>query len=327
MSSFLRRQVKEEIDRAQRILLLTDERIDGDTIGSTLGMFHILSEMGKDVTVFSPQPIHATLEFLPGTEVIRRDDGVFNGAEYDLVLIFDCSDGEYIKEFLPKLKAEAPLIVFDHHATNPRYGTLNLVEDQAASTADVVWRFVQQADYPVNQEAAQCILTGICTDTSVFSTSNTTVACLDAAHELSKHGAKLQEIVRNTMMNKSVPALKLWGIAFERLHQNSQFDAVATAIKKKDLEKLKVDQEDLQGLSNFLNAMVEGAETVLVLYEREDGSVKGSLRSHNRNVADLAQKYGGGGHIRAAGFVVEKATLEDKDGQWFIRKVGGEIVG
>jgi bifunctional oligoribonuclease and PAP phosphatase NrnA len=326
MSSFIYKQIKGEIERANNILLLTDERIDGDTMGSTLGMFHILKDSGKQVQIFSPKPLHESLSFLPGAEMIRRDGDIFEEEGIDLVMIFDCSDGEYIKSFLPRMKEKVPLIVFDHHATNPKYGDINLIEDRAASTADVVWRFVKSAGLKMNKKAAQCILTGICTDTSAFSTSNTTAACMDAAHELARYGAKLQEIVRHTMMNKSIPSLKLWGLAFERLHRNDQFDAVATAIKRKDLKQCQAQQDDLEGLSNFLNAMVEGAETIMVMYEKEGGSVKGSLRSRTRNVAKLAQKYGGGGHVRASGFDIEKATLEEKDGQWFIRKVGGEIV-
>ncbi len=304
--------------RAEHILLLTDERIDGDTIGSTMGMFHVLKDLGKIVTVFSPRPLPEALSFLPGTEVIRRDNSVFEGEEYDLAIIFDCSDGEYIKSYLPKLRKNMPLVVFDHHATNPQYGTYNLIEPKAASTADVLWRFLRDQKIPVNKDAAHCILTGICTDTNVFSTSNTTTACLDAAHELSLLGARLQEIVRNTMMNKSVAALKLWGLAFERLHQNDEFNATATAITQQDLERLKVTTDDLEGLSNFLNAMLDGVDTVLVLYERKDG-VKGGLRSHTQNVAALSEKYGGGGHIRAAGFFVPGATLEEKDGKWFVK--------
>ena len=319
MSILVAKKIKEEIERAERILLLTDERIDGDTIGSTLGMFHIIKDLGKEVTVFSPSPLHETLAFLPGTEVIRRDESVFEGKEYDLILIFDCADGEYIKSLLPKLRRPAPLVAFDHHATNPRYGAINYIENDAASTADVVWRFVKYAGFDVSREAAQCILTGICTDTDVFSTSNTTTACIDAAEELTVRGAKIQEIVRNTMMNKSVDVLKLWGVAFERLHQNEEFNAIATVIKQSDL-KGGVTHEDLQGLSNFLNAMLEGADTVLVLYERKDGGVKGSLRSRTRDVASLAQKYGGGGHIRASGFLVENAKLVEKNGQWKIEK-------
>ncbi len=321
--NYLYKQIKEKMDSAEHILLLTDERIDGDTIGSTLGMFHILQEMGKRATVFSPKELHGSLTFLPGTDEIGRDVGIFEDDSIDLVMIFDCSDGQYIEEkaYLPKMKKRAPLVVFDHHATNPNYGTINLIEENAASTADVVWRFVKAVGLPMNKDAAQCILTGICTDTVVFSTANTNKACLDAAVELARYGAKLQEIVRHTMMNRSVEALKLWGLAFERLHHNDEFGATTTAITRADMNAIGAGDEDFEGLSGFLYAMLEDSDTVLVLRETDDGGVKGSLRSKTRDVAALAaERYGGGGHAAAAGFKVEGATLEEKDGKWFVKK-------
>ncbi len=318
MSLITYTQIKDLIDSATHILLLTDERIDGDTIGSSLGMFHVLKEAGKQVTIFSPKPLPPALAFLPGVEVIRRDQAVFEDTTIDLVLIFDCSDGVYLKTFLPTMKRRVPLVVFDHHVTNPRYGTINLIEPESAATADVVWRFVKAMGWVINRQAAQCILTGICTDTSAFSTTNTTSACLEAAHELTKLGAKLQEIVRHTMMSKSDEAMKLWGLALSRLYQDITFDAVATVITRKDLKETGAQDDDVEGLSNFLNAMVDGAETVLVMRETADGGVKGSLRSVTRDVAALAGKYGGGGHKTAAGFKVEKAILDEKDGQWYI---------
>lgn len=320
--NYLYKQIKEKIDSAEHILLLTDERIDGDTIGSTLGMFHILKEMGKRTQVFSPKEIHRTLTFLPSVNEIGRDASIFEDESIDLVMIFDCSDGEYIKDktHLPRMKKGVPLIVFDHHATNPGYGNVNLIEEDSASTAEVLWKFVKAADLPMNKDAAQCILTGICTDTVVFSTSSTSKACMDAAVELARYGAKLQEIVKQTMMNRSVEALKLWGLAFERLHHSDEFDATTTAISRKDMSELGAGDEDFEGLSGFLYAMLENAKTVLVLRETDDGGVKGSLRSTSRDVAALAEKYGGGGHRAAAGFKIDSAQLEEKDGKWHIAR-------
>lgn len=312
------KQIDEQIKNAQKILLLTDERIDGDTIGATLGMQHVLKAMGKQVSVFSPREIPQTLLFLPGIKDIVFDESVFEQDEIDLVMIFDCADGEYIKTLIPKMKRKIPLIVIDHHITNPKYGDINLIESDSASASGIVWRLVKTLNYPVDKNAAQCILTGICTDTDVFITTSTNAACLDAAHELSRYGARLQEIVRETMMNRSVPALKLWGLAFERLHHNDEFDAIATAITLKDLKELGAKQEDLSGLINFLNTMIDGVDTVLVYYEQDNGSVKGSLRSQTIDVTKLAGKYGGGGHTRASGFQIPNARLEEKDGKWFV---------
>ncbi|PIQ67890.1 hypothetical protein COY25_02310 [Candidatus Uhrbacteria bacterium CG_4_10_14_0_2_um_filter_41_7] len=321
--NFLHKQVKDLVDGACRILLLTDERIDGDTIGSTLGMYHVLRQAGKDVRVYSPKSMVDTLQFMPGVEVIERDELVFIDGEFDLIIIFDCSDGQYFKDHLPKMNRQAPLIVFDHHHTNPRYGTVNVVEPEAASSADVTWRFVKLAGYLVNKDAAQCFLTGIITDTNIFSTSNTNEACLIAAKELVSLGAKLNYITQNTFGSRPVPTLKLWGVALERLHYNQEFDALVTMITRKDMERLGVGDEeaDTKALSNMLNLLSEGQDAVMVLRESKDGGVNASLRSQNRSVARLAEKYGGGGHEKAAGFRIENARLIEKDGQWFIDKV------
>lgn len=320
MSKILYRQIHQQIDAAEHILLLTDERIDGDTLGSTLGMYHVLLAMGKDVMVYSPKPPAEMFNFLPGVDAIIRDPSIFADDTIELVMIFDCSDGEYIQERdkIPAMKRRVPLISFDHHATNPRYGMVNLIEEDAASTADVVWRFIKHEKLPMNKDAAQCILTGICHDTVAFSTGNTTAACLSAAHELAGHGARLQEIVYHTMMNKSVETLKLWGLAFERLHYNKKFDAMCTAITLADIKRLQVHESETRSLMDFLNVMLDAEDVILILKEQPDGSVKGSLRSHTRDVAKLAQQYGGGGHKNAAGFHIKNAHLQEKDGAWSV---------
>lgn len=325
MTSLLYEKVRELIKNAGHILLLTDERIDGDTMGSTMGLFHVLKDLGKRVDVFSPKPLPNTFKYLPNVDVIRRDADVFLQPTIDLVIISDCSDGEYIKKFLPTMPHKVPLISFDHHATNPLYATVNVVEPKAASTADVVWRFLKSTDWQVSAHAAQCILTGICTDTVLFSTPNTTTDALDASAELVKLGAQLPEIVRHNLMNKSVSSLKLWGLAMERLFHDPDFDATATAITQADIKAHGGSEEDIAGISGFLHSMLEGQhEVVLVYRETEDGSVKGSMRSRGRDVAKLAaEKYGGGGHKLAAGFRISNARLVEKDGRWVVEKISG----
>lgn len=317
MSNLIYRQIKDKIDVAERILLVTDDKIDGDTIGSTLGMAFVLREEGKEVRVFSPRPLLDSLRFLHGVEMIERDEENLRDFMADLVIIFDASEGKHLWPLLDVLGLQVPVIVFDHHLVNPRYGNINLVEPDAASTGDVVWRYIKWANMRVNREAAQCFLTAICTDTNVFHTSNTTTACLQAAHELTALGAKLQVIVQETMFNKLPKVLKLWGRALERLHHSQEFDALTTVILEKDLLELEIDDAQASELSEFLNAMVIDYDTVVVLREFE-GGVKGSLRSHTRNVAELAGKYGGGGHRLASGFYVESSSLVEKDGQWHI---------
>ncbi len=320
MTSIVEKPIVELLGRAGHVLLLTDERLDGDTLGSTLGWYAVLIEMGKEVTVYSPKEIPEQFAFLPNVKVIRTDDLVFADKTVDLMIICDCSDGLYIKNKLPLMPRKVPLVMFDHHATNPRYGTYNVIEPGAASTADVVWRFIKRHDLPMNKQAAQSLLTGVCTDTSLFTTSNTTTAAFEAAVELTKLGAKLNTVIENTMMNKSVSVLQIWGRLFSRLHFNTEFDALCTVLLQSDLAEFGNPEVDTSSISNFLNASLLDAEAILILRESEDGSVKGSMRSRGRDVAAVAAKYGGGGHKLAAGFRVAEARLMEADGVWKIVK-------
>ncbi len=324
MSLPIYQKIDDLIRQARHILLLTDERIDGDTMGSTMGLYHTLKELGKKVEVFSPKPLPQTFAYLPSVEVVRRDAEVFDQESIDLLIICDCSDGVYIKNFLPRMKHKVPLVSFDHHATNPRYGTINVVEEKAASSADVVWRFAKAMGYPVDANAAQCFLTGILTDTVVFSTPNTTVDAIGASAELVKLGASLPTIVKHNMMNASVAALKLWGIAFARLFPDQTFGGIATALTEKDIAETGANEDDASVISGLLHAMLEPHHEVVVVYrETKDGAVKGSTRSRGKNVAEIAERlFGGGGHKLAAGFKIPNARLSPHpDGTWGITKV------
>ncbi len=299
---------------------MTDERIDGDTMGSTMGLFHVLSNMGKRVDVFSPKPLPATFVYLPAINVIRRDDSVLQQSSIDLIIVCDCSDGAYLPAVVAKMPHKPAMISFDHHATNPNYGTLNVIEPTAASTADVVWRFVRTARLPMSPNAAQCLLTGIVTDTQVFFSTNTTNAAVEAAAELSALGADLPAIVRHNFVNKSPASLKLWGLAMERLRPDETFGGIATALTQNDIISHGVTSEDIQGISNFLNAVLDETHDIIVVYrEQEDGSIKGSARARTKNVAEIAERlYGGGGHKLAAGFTVKNSRLEVSGSTWNI---------
>lgn len=324
MDSLSAQRVVELIDKAQHILLLTDERIDGDTMGSTLGLFHVLTAMGKRVDVFSPKPLPKTFEYLPGINVIRRDDSVLIQPSIDLVIVCDCSDGAYLPPVLAKMSHRVPLVCFDHHRTNPRYGTVNLIEPEAASTADLVWRFIKTAKYPTDAAMAQCLLTGVCTDTQIFLTPNTSQSTVQSAIELMTLGGNLHDIVLRNYNNKSTKFLRLWGLALERLFVDDIFGGVATAITQKDVTDISATPDELdnigQVISEFLNAMLDESHDVVVVYrETKEGDVKGSARSRTKNVAAIAEKmYGGGGHKYAAGFKVKNAKLKQENGKWII---------
>lgn len=291
---------------AKRILLISDGKPDGDSIGSTTGMYNWLKSIGKETNIFSIESIPSSLRFLDGVDQISSDPIIFK-QPYDLVLTFDASDPvrSGITAYLPTTPKGFTLAVFDHHTTNPRYGDLNVIDISACSTCEIVYRFFKVNKITINPRSATSLLTGIFTDTSSFSNSGTTQIGIEASSELLKSGARFNEILRHLFRNRSIEALKLWGKALERLYHNKTWNIVTTFFTLEDIKHIPNGAELVEGLSNFLNAICGEADTMLVLRELPDQKIKGSLRSVSRDISKLAQQFGGGGHKKAAGFVTK----------------------
>lgn len=316
-------EIEKAVENSKSVLLITDLGIDGDTIGTTTAWYQVLKNLGKEVDLYCPRELPPSLKFTPASEFITFDIGKIADKNYDLAISCDSSRKEHVLGVIETLKVRPILINIDHHAVNSFFGDINLVEVESASTGDVLYRYFKYAGYKIDKHIAQSLLIAICTDTNMFYTSNTTSACIDAAKDLVKRGAKLHVIVQNTMMNLSPALLRLWGRALERLHMNSHFGILTTAIKREDLEELGLESGEGSLLSEFLCALAEGHESVLVLLEDKEGGVKGSLRSIGPDISKIAIAHGGGGHKKASGFYIANSHLEKQGDQWVIVRQKG----
>jgi phosphoesterase RecJ-like protein len=302
------------IHKAERILVVADGSPDGDSIGSTSAFLNWLLREGKNVTAFCKEKLPRALLYLDGSHRFTNDPHVFDQA-YDLILTFDAGDLRHcgIDTLLPHVPKTYTLVVFDHHNTNERFGDVNAVFTDACSTCEVVYRFFVELGIEIDDRMATSLLTGINTDTGSFQNSGTTVKGMDAAGHLVACGARHPDILRNLIKNKSVDGLKLWGLGLERLVHVPELDLAVTYFCKEDLTKPGSD-EAIDGVSNFLQSSCAGADAILVLKEKPDGTIRGSMRSLNRDISILCKKMGGGGHKKAAGFSVS-GPLELKNGR------------
>ena len=221
-----------------------------------------------------------------------------------MIITFDAGDLRHcgIEGLLPQTPAGFTLVNIDHHATNARYGDLNLVYTDACSTCEVVYRFLASQQAALDPAISTSLLTGILTDTSSFSNSATTSPGMDAAAVLTAAGARTNEIYHHLLQNKTVEGLKLWGLALSRLKLHPTHNLATTYFFAKDL--IGVNEEAIEGVSNFLNLTCSEADTMLVLRETSDGKIRGSMRSAKRDISKLAKLLGGGGHKKAAGFTI-----------------------
>lgn len=301
------------IDNNSDFIILCHRRPDGDAIGSLLSLGYYLETLGKNVGLYCFDNIPSYLNFLPKVERIKKDCDDFWQATPNVILV-DCGDLSIVGGPKDCLK-DKKLVVFDHHVSNPRYGEINIIDPNVAATAELLGRFFQSVNFVIDKNLATCLLTGLYTDTDAFSNLATTPEALAMGSLLLKQGANFKEITANTMQNKSIPALKLWGRALERLRLDVEKGIAVTVIRDSDLVECQARLEDSEGIASLLNHLAD-VKMSMVLREQGDGTVKGSLRTTDEliDVSKIAKLLGGGGHTKAAGFLVQGHVVETDKG-------------
>jgi len=299
------------------ILLVSPKRPDGDSIGSICGLSEALRSVGKEAVLYCPDPIPATFDIIPHVREVRSQKSEVRSQPFDAIVIVDAGDIAFagVADDLPKWKAGGgALIVIDHHATNARYGDLNCVVADAASTTEVIHRMLAANRVPLTAAAAACLLFGLVTDTDGFTNPAASASAIAAAASLMGAGARIAPILRQVYRSKPIDALMLWGRAFERLRMHPVWDIATTVLLPSDFEECADGAERAEGLSNFLQAVLP-ARAILVLKDSGDGIVRGSLRTQRDDVdlGRLAEQFGGGGHRKAAGFGIPGRIVQDGD--------------
>ncbi|XOU94389.1 MAG: DHH family phosphoesterase [Candidatus Kerfeldbacteria bacterium] len=311
-------KIDETIKKADKVIVISHQNPDGDALGSMLGMRHYLKHHNIKHNLFCVSPIPEYLDFLPYVDSISDEEKILIDGKHDLVILLDSGDLQYagVDIHFRKLKGLPIVINIDHHPTNQNYGHINLVHPKASSTSEIIFHFIDYLRIPFNKDVATQLLTGILTDTGSFSNLSTTPSSMEVSSKLMAHGARVKEITQKAFQNKSLSQLQLWGRALSRLKEDSKTGIITTVLTQKDFDELKMSDESSEGIANFLNS-VEKAKAIMVLREKADGTIKGSLRTtmSNVDVSKIAKFFGGGGHKKAAGFTI-KGKLEEKENSW-----------
>ena len=311
--------IKTALEKAVRILVISHQKPDGDTLGSGTAWINYLLALGKDVTAFALDKVPEYLSYLPNSWRYTTDENVFNQL-YDLIIILDSGSLQYagVDFLLTKTPKSYQLINIDHHTTNPRYGDINLVIPSASSTCEITSRYFNFYQIKITPGIATSLLTGIMTDTSSFGNPATNYQVVAIASQLVNDGADLFKIVQKTLRNQNVNKLRLWGKALSRLKINNKYKFATTYITQKDLKEEKADPDVMEGLANYL-AVLNEANAVMILRETENGQLKGSLRTPFAKIdlSRLAQILGGGGHKKASGFTID-GKIEITADKWHV---------
>jgi phosphoesterase RecJ-like protein len=286
---------------ARRIALVSHRDPDPDTIGSALALGLGLESLGKKVSWHCADPVPEQQRFLHGSDRFTQNPPP---EDVDLVVTVDFGSVDRAKFALP---ARPTLVNIDHHASNDHFGTANLVDVSAAASAELVSRVIDALGIKWTPEMATAALVGIMTDTGSFQFPSTDARALDRAARLRAAGADLQAITYNIFRNKRFEALKLWGFAFSRLRREHSGQLVWTEIRTGDIEEAEARDEDISGLVEQV-ARSSGMRVAL-LFNEQTGVVKISCRTSqwepSVDASALMALFGGGGHVRAAGALIE----------------------
>lgn len=301
-------QTLQAINSAEQVLIITHVNPDGDAVGSSLGLKLGLEALGKSVQLVCHDQIPTPFLFLPSVESFKQD---FLLGDFDLVIIVDCGDirrtgfGDRLKDFAA---IKNKVINIDHHRKNDlhKIAAINFVDFSASSTSEIIFSLFKALKIKITANIATCLLTGIYSDTGGFRHSNTTPKVLRICSSLLNSGARLKKINESVAHFKSIPALRLWGVALSRMQIHSSLGLAVTVITDEDFKFCGALYEDIAGCVNLINA-VEGAKAALIVYEAPDGTVRGSLRAENKkiDIAKIAEILGGGGIKKAAGFAIK----------------------
>lgn len=320
-----------KIKAAEKILLLTHFNPDGDSLSSICAMAELMEQLGKNYLALAPTEPPQIFSFLPHLEKIRyfagqsilNDGRTFGQKEFlgfDLVLVLDCGSMSRTR-LETEIKGRGVhqyLIEFDHHPKVDDYADLEIRDPEAAATAEILYYFFKTNRLKINKAMAQCLLTGILTDTGNFLFPATTEGTVQIASEMLSLGARLPRILENTLKNKSLAAMQLWGKAMAGLKINSRYNLAISALTLEDQGEIGANKDDIDGISNFLGNLYD-VKAVLLLRQESDNLIRGNFRTsrHDVDLSRLANLLGGGGHAKAAGFTIE-GKIEKTSAGWKI---------
>jgi phosphoesterase RecJ-like protein len=292
--------VTQLLNKHEKITILTHLNPDADTIGTALGVYSIVKNMGKQVEIVNRgKKLPRQLDFLPFFSKIKTQ------IDYRDSLIISCDVGSIDRLGFDVDGRE--ILNIDHHKSNTNFGLINIVDDKAISASQVAYELFKN-DYKITKEIATCFYTALVSDTQYFSTNTMRQEIFDIASELIKLGVKIDEVMNNIKQRKSLASIRILSSSLNTLllEQDASL-AIMVATKEKMLEAGS-DIIDTVGVVDYAISLVT-VEIAIFIIELET-SIRVSIRSKSVDISKLALLFGGGGHTNAAGFEMENIEIE-----------------
>jgi phosphoesterase RecJ-like protein len=295
-------QIIDIISKSSKIAVTSHMQPDGDNIGSSLALCLALKKLGKKAVFVIDDNVPELYRFLKGAREAEKPSSVAE-IDFDLLIALDCGDLERLGK-AAQLVSKTKLVNIDHHISNTKFGEMNLIEENASATAEIVYKLIKSMGIFIDKDIADCIYTGIVTDTGMFQYSNTSEETHSIAAELIIAGVSPSDIFNKIYQNSPKEKVLLLGEALKSLEFFNNDMISCISISKAQVDNIAEEDIDTEGIVN-LGRDIFGVEVAIFLKQKETNLVKVSLRSKTYiDVSIIAKDFGGGGHIRAAGCAV-----------------------
>ncbi|MBM0045889.1 bifunctional oligoribonuclease/PAP phosphatase NrnA [Anaerococcus sp. mt242] len=296
-------KLKNLIDDAETIGVVSHVNPDGDNLGSSLAFARALRNYGKDTQVVGHDTIDNYLKFLPDLEFYENN----YKDSYDLLLILDASELDRIGDAQPLASNSKKTAVVDHHLGGKITSDLNIIHPEAPATCQLIFEIIERMALPLDEKTANLLFTGIVTDTGRFMYYDTNRETFEIAGKLIDLGADKEKIYSALYQNKPINVLQ-----FETdLIANAEFmgDRVFAVASIDKVDEYGVQMGDSEHIANTLRDL-EGISISMLLKEYGNGEYKVSMRSKGVDISKTARENGGGGHANASGFSIFDDSLE-----------------
>ena len=288
--------IRQRLEHAGRIVVTAHMRPDGDAVGSVLALGLALQDQGKQVQMVLGDGVPSRFHFLTGSDQVEKKVK----GQVDTVIVLDSGDLDRIGHIAQQVRKVD--INIDHHPTNTDFGEINLVQPNAVSVTQMLAKIMPELGLEISLPIAEALLTGLVTDSQGFGTVNTTPEALRVAADLFKRGADLPEITFRGLTSKSYDSVRYWAAGLSKLERDGQM--VWATLTNEDRTLSGYGGWDDADLVQLLNS-IEEAQVAIVFIEQNVDKIKISWRAKaGFDVAEVAQQFGGGGHVPASGAVI-----------------------
>jgi len=301
------------IESGSSVVLSSHVKIDGDGLGSMLAMRRVLVGMGKTARVVHVEPVPEMFRFLPGADSVCSPAELPADERYDVGIVLDSGTLSRLGDAAEVVQQADTLINIDHHADWHDFGAVNLIDLEASAVGETLYRLFDWANVTIDKDVATALYTSIATDTGGFRYSSTTARTHRISAALIDLGVDPGEISRHLYENQPMPTLRLLSMALGTIERACDGRVTWMSV---DAEMLRASGAELEHMEGFVNypRSVNGTAVAILFAEFEPGKTKASIRSNvDVDVSELAARFGGGGHYRAAGCTIEAPLDRARD--------------